>query len=302
MNRQIDWANSEILSSQEINELLLGSPKESSQQNTRLGFISPNEDEDEDDEDEDEQDIDSNSSSGSSNYSFNEIDWVNEVEGSIPSKILPHIYLGSLKHALCLSILNKLGIQKIISVGESLPWLNGYIFQRHNDITINQSTDGNIETYTITPKKKTNLVAHSHHITSVDTVLKVNNLEDDGIDELSQRLPQILKFINDQYEINQGQVKILIHCRVGVSRSATVVIAEIMNRLKINLPMAYLYVRVRRLNIIIQPNLRFMYELFKWEEQKKLANNERDKEVGYLREIDWFIMCREITKLNTPYL
>ena len=112
MNRQIDWANLEILSSQEINELLLGSPKESSQQNTRLGFISPNEDEDEDDEDEDEQDIDSNSSSGSSNYSFNEIDWVNEVEGSIPSKILPHIYLGSLKHALCLSILNKLGIQK----------------------------------------------------------------------------------------------------------------------------------------------------------------------------------------------
>ena len=112
MNRQIDWANLEILSSQEINELLLGSPKESSQQNTRLGFISPNEDEDEDDEDEDEQDIDSDSSSGSSNYSFNEIDWVNEVEGSIPSKILPHIYLGSLKHALCLSILNKLGIQK----------------------------------------------------------------------------------------------------------------------------------------------------------------------------------------------
>ena len=40
MNRQIDWANLEILSSQEINELLLGSPKESSQQNTRLGFIS----------------------------------------------------------------------------------------------------------------------------------------------------------------------------------------------------------------------------------------------------------------------
>ena len=34
MNRQIDWANLEILSSQEINELLLGSPKESSQQNT----------------------------------------------------------------------------------------------------------------------------------------------------------------------------------------------------------------------------------------------------------------------------
>ena len=48
----------------------IGSPKESSQQNTRLGFISPNEDEDEDDEDEDEQDIDSDSSSGSSNYSF----------------------------------------------------------------------------------------------------------------------------------------------------------------------------------------------------------------------------------------
>lgn len=297
----VDWANLETLTAQEINELLLGGPKKTNN-NVKLGFIHNSEDEDEDE-------ISDNSTVSSDYGDENEIhfqpDWVEEVEGSIPSKILPHLYLGSLKHALCLPLLNRLGIKKIISVGETLPWLNGYKFQRHNNIDVEKSSDGNIETYSISPKDPSR---RHPRTTTIDTVMKVNNLEDDGIDELSHRLPEILKFINDEYVKSKGETKILVHCRVGVSRSATVVIAEVMKRLNINLPMAYIYVRVRRLNIIIQPNLRFMYELFKWEEQEKLQNGKspgthkfKDKSI-YLREIDWFIMCREITKLNTPYL
>lgn len=297
----VDWANLETLTAQEINELLLGGPKKT-KNNVKLGFIHNS-----DDEDEDELSDNSTASSdyGDESKIYPQPDWVEEVEGSIPSKILPHLYLGSLKHALCLPLLNRLGIKKIISVGESLPWLNGYKFQRHNNIDVEKSADGNIETYSISPNDPSRKHPRS---TTIDTVMKVNNLEDDGIDELSHRLPEILKFINDEYVKSKGETKILVHCRVGVSRSATVVIAEVMKRLNINLPMAYIYVRVRRLNIIIQPNLRFMYELFKWEEQEKLQNGKspgthkfKDKSI-YLREIDWFIMCREITKLNTPYL
>lgn len=51
----------------------------------------------------------------------------------------------------------------------------------------------------------------------------------------------------------------LVHCRVGVSRSATICIAEVMNELGLSFPRAYCFVRARRLNVIIQPHLRFSY-------------------------------------------
>ncbi|CAI5760355.1 unnamed protein product [Candida verbasci] len=281
-NSQIEWSNLEELSSQEINEILLGPPKKQLD-NTKFGYI-------------DNESSSESSESDSENELITEIDWVKEVEGSLPSKVLPYLYLGSLKHASCLPLLNKIGIKKIISVGENLFWLNGYKFKKFNEISIENYSE-NIDLIHIKPKKLSN-----YHNSTVTTIMKVMNLEDDGIDELLKQLPKILQFINDEYISSNGDTKILVHCRVGVSRSATVVIAEIMKRLKINLFKAYLYVRVRRLNIIIQPNLRFMYELFKWEEEEKLKLQSNNNNQQYLREIDWFIMCREIMKLNIPYL
>lgn len=236
------------------------------------------------------------STSSSSDSSFDESfaefrpNWCKEVEGSLPSRVLPYLYLGSLKHANCLPLLKELGIKKIISVGEPLQWLNHHSFRRQNNIEIEEFNNGDIEVYNISLNNS--MVSD----VTVDQIMKVNNLQDDGISQLESSLPTILQFIDNEYHKSKGQTKILIHCRVGVSRSATVVIAEVMKRLKINLPKAYMYVRVRRLNIIIQPNLKFMYELFRWEELHKSDKNE------YIREIDWFAMCREITKLNQPYL
>ncbi|KAK6465940.1 protein phosphatase S phase [Scheffersomyces coipomensis] len=312
---KIIWNQLEQLSSIQVNELLLGRPSPSKiNKSYRLGFIE-NDDEDEDEEEEEEVDIVKHD-----DEEEEDDNWVKEVEGSIPSKILPYLYLGSLKHANCLPLLNKLGIKKIISVGEVLDWLNGHEFKKFNDIDVEQIDDGNIEMYNISPsakrkahlsqqKKNKHKGSSSHHQfqhhldCSIDSVMKVNNLEDDGIDELTRSLPTILEYINNEYLKSNGNTKIFIHCRVGVSRSATVVIAEVMRRLNINLSTAYLYVRVRRLNIIIQPNLRFMYELFKWEELQKLkARQEGEDDGSYLREIDWFMMCREIMKLNIPYL
>src|SRR5277367_2462155 len=69
--------------------------------------------------------------------------------------------------------------------------------------------------------------------------------------------------------------KTLVHCRVGVSRSASICIAEVIRRTMLSLPRAYLFVRARRLNVIIQPNLLFMYELMKWEELEFSRNLEQ---------------------------
>lgn len=117
----------------------------------------------------------------------------------------------------------------------------------------------------------------------------------------------------------------LVHCRVGVSRSATICIAEVMRSLGLSLPRAYCFVRARRLNVIIQPHLRFIYELLKWEEslqtqsrhhhhhhrhhrrQQKQKQRHADRNVGdveaagFRRELEWAEIAREIALMNRPY-
>lgn len=63
-------------------------------------------------------------------------------------------------------------------------------------------------------------------------------------------------------------------------------------------PRAYCFVRARRLNVIIQPHLRFSYELLKWEEKLKA---ERHPEGKFRRELEWPEIAREIAALNKPY-
>jgi dual specificity MAP kinase phosphatase len=96
---------------------------------------------------------------------------------------------------------------------------------------------------------------------------------------------------------------------VGVSRSASICIAEVIRRLSLSLPRAYLFVRARRLNVIIQPNLRFMYELMKWEELEFARNLEMTPSTTsntgekreYKREMEWAWLCKEIADLNKTY-
>ncbi|GEQ72674.1 hypothetical protein JCM33374_g6361 [Metschnikowia sp. JCM 33374] len=305
LGERVIWSQGETISQKDINEILL-KPKGHAGQNKnviprkfRLGYIASESSSESDDSDSETERAQIASSSSKDR------NWVEELEGSLPSRILPYIYLGSLKHANNLTVLNKLGISKVISVGESLEWLNKSKFHDSHDIIVDESKDGNVETFNIKSKSPKHL-QYGHHC-NISSVMKLNNLQDDGIDNLSLTLPRILEHIDEEYKRSGGKTKFLIHCRVGVSRSATVVIAEVMRRLKLTLPQAYLYVRVRRLNIVIQPNLRFMYELFKWEEQERNAANLRRQtqsptHSNDLRVIDWFVMCQEIKKLNMPFL
>ena len=56
------------------------------------------------------------------------------------------------------------------------------------------------------------------------------------------------------------------------------------------------FVRARRLNVIIQPHLRFTYELLKWEEYQRVRRGHILK-----RELEWATVAREIAAMNKPY-
>lgn len=309
---EIQWSKAETITNAEFNDILLGKPfsappaKRSIPRRLRLGYVANDSDTSSSDSEVEFED--------SSRLAYSDRNWVEEVEGSLPSRILPYLYLGSLRHANSTTILSKLGITKVISVGETVEWLNGFKFKSNHNVQTHFLDDYNIEVFNITPKKSLNPEENTTGTTkpqisrstsnypycSVEHIMKINNLQDDGIDELSRALPRILEFIDHEYKKSNGTAKILVHCRVGVSRSASVVIAEVMRRYGLNLPQAYLYVRVRRLNIVIQPNLRFMYELFKWDELERMKKHQEER--GHFRVIDWFVMCQEIKKLNMPFV
>lgn len=77
---------------------------------------------------------------------------------------------------------------------------------------------------------------------------------------------------------------------MGVSRSAAITICYVMKHLKMTLVEAYLFVRARRLNVIIQPNLKFMYEMLQLEQKETNTAT-----------ISWPILCHEISNLNFSY-
>lgn len=66
----------------------------------------------------------------------------------------------------------------------------------------------------------------------------------------------------------------------------------------ISFPRAYCFVRARRLNVIIQPHLRFSYELLKWEEKLRAGP---PNEGRFQRELEWADIAREIAAMNKPY-
>lgn len=73
-------------------------------------------------------------------------------------------------------------------------------------------------------------------------------------------------------EARQKNGKILVHCAMGISRSATIVIAYLMSRYKMSLNSAYNYVKSIRPEI--NPNRYFM---------KKLEEYEKELNGNYIR-------------------
>ena len=200
--------------------------------------------------------------------------WITRIDGSLPSRILPYMYLGNLGHANNPDLLKAMGINRILSVGEPASW-----------------TKAQVDSW------------------GIRNLLFVDRVQDNGVDPLMKDFERCLQFIGQfapknvlhQRLTQTGKGKVegtatLVHCRVGVSRSATICIAEVMSSLGLSFPRAYCYVRARRLNVIIQPHLRFAYELLKWDETCQQRRGEAVK-----RELEWATIAREIAAMNKPY-
>ncbi|KAK4133094.1 hypothetical protein BT67DRAFT_55904 [Trichocladium antarcticum] len=194
--------------------------------------------------------------------------WFAGFDGSFPSRILGYMYLGNLGHANNPDLLRAMGIGQILSVGETAMW-----------------REGDLEAW------------------GVGNTCVVKGVQDNGIDPLTDEFERCLAFIDRGRQRNTAT---LVHCRVGVSRSATICIAEVMRSMGLSFPRAYCFVRARRLNVIIQPHLRFAYELLKWEEVLRSGGGNGHGDDGgdaaAKRELEWAEIAREVALMNRPYV
>ncbi|CDU24541.1 related to protein tyrosine phosphatase PPS1 [Sporisorium scitamineum] len=191
--------------------------------------------------------------------------WFNadRFDGSFPSRILPFLYLGNLDHASNVDMLGVLGITHLVSVGETALEPPAHISAK-----VNSSRKDHGRSRYQRASAKAALAEDPSTVPSCTyqsqgvTVLNVRNVSDDGIDSLRGTMREAVQFI-EAVRLSGG--KVLVHCRVGVSRSTTIVLAYVMAHLDLGLVESYLLVRSRRLNIVIQPHLLFLWELRGWE-------------------------------------
>lgn len=116
---------------------------------------------------------------------------------------------------------------------------------------------------------------------------------DDSLDQnLLVYLPLALRFIDDAVDSGQS---VLVHCHAGVSRSASVVIAWIMQRLQWDYATAHSYVKSRR--NIIYPNSNFVQALRKDWEPYCLSSDNPSAELSKDRAIS--LECNEIFATTT---
>lgn len=88
--------------------------------------------------------------------------WFDNCDGSFPSRILPYMYLGSLTHANNPDMLWKLGIRRVLSIGEKLAWPEA-----------------------------------DYAIFGSENLMSINNVRDNGIDPLTKEFDRCLEFIRE---------------------------------------------------------------------------------------------------------
>ena len=93
----------------------------------------------------------------------------------------------------------------------------------------------------------------------------------------------IIQYFGECLNFIEGNDKILVHCMAGASRSATIVIAYLMWKKKMDLDEALYFVQNKR--FIVYPNEGFREQLRLFE--KELEKNEYDINKIKFKEIKW---------------
>ena len=88
--------------------------------------------------------------------------WLSRLDGSLPSRILPYMYLGNLTHANNPELLREMGIKRILSIGEPVGW-----------------------------------VKSEHEKWDRDNLMMVDRVQDNGIDPLTGEFERCLEFIGE---------------------------------------------------------------------------------------------------------
>ncbi|KAI8360282.1 catalytic domain of Map kinase phosphatase 5, partial [Mortierella sp. GBAus27b] len=79
--------------------------------------------------------------------------------------------------------------------------------------------------------------------------------------------PAAFALIDEAVASHNGNGKALVHCQLGVSRSASLVIACVMRSLNVGLTEAYDFVKQK--SSVISPNMSMMYQLAEFEKRLK---------------------------------
>ncbi|KAG2733432.1 hypothetical protein G9P44_002957 [Scheffersomyces stipitis] len=249
-------------------------------------------------------------------------DWFNPlVDNNFPSRIFDNLYLGSLQHANSTTILNSTKITNIISIGECPSWFSHFKNQVIFDYEVRNRYRSGVQVlspiYSFNDNEchiyevdfsnldKRKLTYYGHNFPKyLKSLVFIHNLKDDGKDSILDLLTNCPDHIQSKFLLTESKETApgttLIHCRIGVSRSASIVLASMMRKFRLNLLSCYMYLRVQRFNIIIQPNLRLFYELYIFEHFLGIRHDSNGDRKG--RIYNWEVLCSEIHKLNSHYI
>ncbi|KAF9898371.1 Dual specificity protein phosphatase 1 [Lobosporangium transversale] len=166
-----------------------------------------------------------------------------------PVCVLPHLYLGAEHNAVDVKVLSRLGITAVLNVA----------------IEISNASQ---QQYQLSSKNMDRIVK-----TAQGRSIHYKNLSwTHHQRDLQSEFPLAFAFIE---EIKNMGGKVLIHCQLGVSRSASLVIAYVMKTLQMNLTDAYDFVKTR--SSVVSPNMSLMYQLAEFGKSLEEERNGKKK-------------------------
>lgn len=240
------------------------------------------------------------------------IDWFKEgSDVNFPSQMYENVFLGSAEHASSITVLSALKINKIVSIDEKPSWFKYLKCTFEHEATLSTTgpivkpiyvfNNGTARVYEIIVHSAVEgkLFQTGAPIPDVKSIIYIHNVGDDGKDSLLPLLVDCPESVQRKILVDpRDSDRALVHCRIGVSRSASLVIASVMKYFGMDVVESYMFVRVRRFNVIIQPNLRIFYELFLFDEilrKRKFGSDYRNKHC-------WWVVCEQIFQLNQQYM
>lgn len=235
-----------------------------------------------------------------------QIDWFEDGRDmNFPAYIHDTLFLGSAAHSSSITVLATLGINRLISIDKLPVWFHllecvfehdAPPFKKDNVVKpIFLFNNDKAKVYEVeVPERIRKLLKFE-----VRSVVYIYNVRDDGKDSMMPLLLECPDHVQRKLLVDpeDKSSRTLVHCRVGVSRSASLAIASIMKHFHMDVLESYLYVRVRRFNVVIQPNLRLFYELFLFDEMLQRQRNQE-----YRRKHCWWVVCDQIARLNKSYV